>query len=147
MKTLQEQFEEKRDKYIVLLAKESEYRFVYHHQNRKKNFENATIYREKRKAIIAELELLYLEIMEIYEAEPISAINIELKKEILIFKAKMGQNLVTFSINEAIKKQVEVLFLAQKIAFQNGNSDENDKISDEIIKLISISKKPLDYFL
>jgi hypothetical protein len=85
--------------------------------------------------------------MEIYDSEPISTTNISLKKEILTFVAKLGYNYVEYSINQAIKKQVQYLNLQHEIAFENKDFENSVKNSDEAIKLIAISNKPLDYFL
>lgn len=147
MKTALEIFEEKKETYIRLYNEESNYRFLIQQYIRENDFEKVAKFREKRKSIKTEMESIYLEIIRIYDDEPISTINLNLKREILIFKAKLGINLVEFTLNQSIKKQVQVLLLKQEIAFQNNQFDESNKISNEVNKLISITKKPLDYFL
>lgn len=147
MKTALEIFEEKKETYIRLYNEESNYRFLIQQYIRENDFEKVAKFRKKRKSIKTEMESIYLEIIRIYDDEPISTINLNLKREILIFKAKLGINLVEFTLNQSIKKQVQVLLLKQEIAFQNNQFDESNKISNEVNKLISITKKPLDYFL
>ena len=147
MKTPIELFEEKRDKFIALIPQESTCRFEKHKLLKEKQFEKSSLLRNELKIIREEKENIYNEIMEIYDSEPISTTNISLKKEILTFVAKLGYNYVEYSINQAIKKQVKYLNLQHEIAFENKDFENSVKNSDEAIKLIAISNKPLDYFL
>ena len=130
-----------------MIPQESKCIFKKHKHLKEKQNEKSLLLRNELKIIREEKENIYNEIMEIYDSEPISTTNISLKKEILTFVAKLGYNNVEYSINQAIKKQVQYLNLQHEIAFENKDFENSVKNSDEAIKLIAISNKPLDYFL
>ncbi|EKT4500147.1 hypothetical protein JE943_000109 [Flavobacterium psychrophilum] len=145
MKTPLELFEGKKEIYISLIPVEAEFRFAKY--KLESDDENKAILSQNRNLVLAEMEQIFMEILKIYDSEPISTSNRSLKLAILKFKASTSMFSVNFELNQEIKKQVQNLFLQQEHAVKTQNFVQADLISGEAIKLMAFSRKSLDFFL
>ncbi|OUD43714.1 hypothetical protein, partial [Flavobacterium psychrophilum] len=128
-----------------LIPVEAEFRFAKY--KLESDDENKAILSQNRNLVLAEMEQIFMEILKIYDSEPISTSNRSLKLAILKFKASTSMFSVNFELNQEIKKQVQNLFLQQEHAVKTQNFVQADLISGEAIKLMAFSRKSLDFFL
>ncbi|WP_086438991.1 hypothetical protein [Flavobacterium psychrophilum] len=128
-----------------MIPVEAEFRFAKY--KLESDDENKAILSQNRNLVLAEMEQIFMEILKIYDSEPISTSNRSLKLAILKFKASTSMFSVNFELNQEIKKQVQNLFLQQEHAVKTQNFVQADLISGEAIKLMAFSRKSLDFFL